>query len=226
MERHGFTVLQEILLAALELYENAKMEFTEWDLTVAAWKRNKNRFGCRGYEKDYPDHKRVMMEIMSKRRKDTPLRQGWLEKTRPNYYRITSLGIAEAQKLKGMTKSRTNTVRAAQPIYDAVASYVFHPVFRKYLLDPEEPRTWLGSEAFLGLTRHDATTLDDRIRSVRNAAENAINWIIENGQTSMRSGASGGKKAIMLGEVEKLPEFIDVLETRFKIQIDAIRRHS
>ena len=69
---------EEILLGADDLDRAGMREFSEWDLTVATWKRNPNRFGCRGYEDRYPDHKRVMMEIMGTTKKDNPLRRGWL----------------------------------------------------------------------------------------------------------------------------------------------------
>ena len=89
---HSLTAAQEILLAAAELAREGKSAFSEWDLTVATWGRNKNRFGCRGYEDDYPDHKRVMMEIMGKSKKDNPIRRGWIERSRPNFYSLTALG--------------------------------------------------------------------------------------------------------------------------------------
>ena len=88
-----------ILLAAADLAADGSGEFSEWDLTVASWRRDQNRFGCRGYEDEYPDHKRVMMEIMGKKKKDNPIRQGWVERVRPNFYRMTALGLAEAERL-------------------------------------------------------------------------------------------------------------------------------
>jgi hypothetical protein len=78
------TAAQEILLGASDLDQAGRKEFTEWDLTVATWKRNPNRFGCRGYEEKFPAHKRVMMEIMGNK-KDNPVRLGRMTKTRPNY---------------------------------------------------------------------------------------------------------------------------------------------
>lgn len=222
----GLTASQEILLAANELATNGKEEFSEWDLTVAAWRRNQNRFGARGYEDRYPDHKRVMMEIMSKTKKDNPVRQGWIEKTRTNYYRLTSLGQAEADRMRRMVQQQPATVRSAQPIYDAVEAFVFHPVFQRFLVDPSEPKTWLGAEAFLGLARYDQTALDDRIRSIRNAASQALRWMDETDQDQLRSGATGGKKAIHRADLAKLPEFLDALDERFKVQMDAIRGRS
>src|SRR5580704_12263538 len=92
------TAAQEILFGAYDLDRGGAKEFSEWDLTVATWKRNPNRFGSRGYEDRYPDHKRVMMEIMGTTKKDNPLRRGWFERTRSNHYRMTDIGRSEADR--------------------------------------------------------------------------------------------------------------------------------
>lgn len=86
-----------ILLAALELSLHGNETFTEWDLTVAAWKLDKKRFGMRGH--GYPDHKRVYMEIAGKK-PHNPLCRGWMEKVAPNTFRLTEKGRAKAEELK------------------------------------------------------------------------------------------------------------------------------
>lgn len=219
------TAAQEILVAGADLAIKGKTEFSEWDLTVATWNRNKNRFGCRGYEDRYPDHKRVMMEIMSQAKHDNPVRRGLLEKVRSNYYRITPLGIAEAQRLQQQTDSSQTTVRSPQLIYEGIAPYIFHPAFQKFVDDPSEPRTWLEAEAFLGLTRGDSTNLEDCLSKIKTAVHAASSWIEENNQDFLRSGVSGGKKTIRRSYIEKLPNFVNALEARFKIQMEAIRRN-
>ena len=165
--KRQMTAAQEILIAAADLFDAGHREFSEWDLSVAAWKRDHNRFGCRGYEDLYPDHKRVMMEFMGQTKKDNPVRQGWLRRARTNYYEITSLGAAEADRLREVVVGGEPSMRSGQVVYDAVSRYVFHPVFRKHLDDASEPRTWLGAQAFLGLSRLDAVALDDSLRVVQ-----------------------------------------------------------
>src|SRR3954465_3564824 len=103
MKKRKHTAAEEILLAADDLATERKHEFTEWQLTVAAWKRDQNRFGLRGYEGEHPDHKRGMSEIMGKTKRDNPLRRGFIVKVRPNYYAMTPLGAAEASKLRGIS---------------------------------------------------------------------------------------------------------------------------
>src|SRR3954453_22951728 len=92
------TAAQVILLAAEDLMSAGAREFTEWDLTVAAWARDRTRFGLRGYDQKHPDHKRVMMEIMGQKPQN-PLALGFMEKIRPNVYRLTPLGRAVSTRL-------------------------------------------------------------------------------------------------------------------------------
>src|SRR5947209_12902349 len=73
------TAAEIILLAADDLSAGGTPEFTEWDLTVASWARDRHRFGLRGYGQKFPDHKRVMMEIMG-RKPQNPVVRGLLTK--------------------------------------------------------------------------------------------------------------------------------------------------
>ena len=97
-DRQKFTAVQIVLLAADDLTKAGNLEFSEWDLTVAAWSRDRFRFGLRGYAQRYPDHKRVMMEIMGQK-PNSPVFRKLFEKVRPNYYRLTPLGKTAAARL-------------------------------------------------------------------------------------------------------------------------------
>jgi hypothetical protein len=218
------TAAQEILLGADDLDRSGKKEFSEWDLTVASWKRNPNRFGCRGYEDRYPDHKRVMMEIMGTTKKDNPIRRGWLERTRSNHYQMTNIGRSEADLFNETKTTGEKSHRSPQPIYDAVAPLYRNSVFRKYCSDPEEPRMWLGAASFLGLTSNDPQHVEDRRKATRTAIDNAIAWLTETNSDSFRRGVSGGEEAISKDSLSKLKEFLDLIEKRFANQIEAIKK--
>jgi len=219
-----YTAAQEILLAAADISGQQRVEFSEWDLTVAVWQRNKNKFGARGYEDKYPDHKRVMIEIMARDKKDNPLRQGWLEKTRANHYRITALGETEVDRLVRSRGEVSQAPRSAEAVYDALASYIDHRVFRDYCRDPEEPHTWLGAAAFLNLSQQDRLHLNDRLRAAENAARQGLKWFDETNEERITRGPSGGGITIRRLDVEKLSDFVKVLQERFKLQIEAIQR--
>lgn len=224
--RGGLTAAQVIVLAADDLFRASASEFTEWDLTVASWKRDQNRFGLRGYEGNHPDHKRVMMEIMGKTKKDNPIRRGFLEKTRPNHYRITDLGRAEAAVLESRSSPETLSAKSPQELYNAISQYTDSKAFRSWLRDSNEPRSWLGASSFLDLTRNTANELNDRVRAVRHAVQRAEEWCRENGRDALRSGASGGSKAIPLVEIRKLIGFLDTIDERFARQLAALRQKS
>jgi hypothetical protein len=218
------TAAQEILLGAAALANVGKAEFSEWDLTVMVWTRNRNKFGCRGYEDQYPDHKRVMMEIMGKTKKDNPLQRGWFEKTRTNYYRITSLGLADAERFTLLVSGVQATRKSAESVYDAVEKYYIHRSFKAYIENSNEPRTWLGAAAFWGLNQYEPHVLERQLRTARDSISSALKWMKSEGKDVLTRGPSGGGSGqIKQGLVEKLAEFADVLEQRFKLQIDGIR---
>lgn len=218
----GRTAAQEIVLAAFDLDEAGNSEFSEWDLTVAVWKRDSNRFGCRGYETLYPDHKRVMKEIMNAG-STNPIRRGWLERTRPNRYRITDLGKSEGHRLRRRSTGESHSHAAPQSVYDAVAPYYQNPAFRKHLQDPNEPRLWMGAASFLQLQNTDPQHLKDRMTSARSAIDDALDWLEQKGEIKIVRGVTGGSEAISKERLIRLQGFLELLETRFANQIEAIR---
>lgn len=221
----GLSAADEILLAAAELSPDSSREFSEWDLTVKAWERNRPKFGCRGYEEKFPDHKRVMMEIMSKKKQSNPLRRGFMAKgSRPNYYKITPLGLAEAERLSRRSEGLGAPAGKASAHYDSIKRYAKHSVFEAYLKDPQEPKTWLGAAAFFGITQYTALELNDKLTAAENAVKRAHEYLQETKAPVIRRGPTGGDKAISRETITALDGFIRVLHERFTEQIQAIRR--
>ena len=87
-----------------------------------------------------------------------------------------------------------------------------------------EPKTWLGAQEFLGISRDEDLELEDRVGAIKNAAEQAVDWMGGAQTQIMRSGSNGGGKIIHRLQLEKLLGFIDTLERRFNEQMEAIRR--
>lgn len=218
------TAAQEILLAASDLANAGKREFTEWELTVAAWRRDNNRFGLRGFEAAHPDHKRVMSEIMGQTKKDNPVRRRFIEKTTTNYYRLTDLGAAEVAAIQRGPDAEVTSTRSPGPIYVVIEPFVASPPFRAWLKDKDEPRNWLGAAAFLGLCRNTSNELNDRMRAIETAIRRAKEWCSQENLTAITRGVHGGSRPIPLAEIEQLQAFLDVLRSRFSRQIEAIRQ--
>lgn len=108
------TAAQIILLAGDDLTNGGVSEFSEWELTVASWKRDPDRFGLRGFKDDYPDHKRVMMEIMGQK-PHNPIHLKLMEKIRPNYYKLTPFGREEATRLRNAGPGGLRPISTRQP---------------------------------------------------------------------------------------------------------------
>jgi hypothetical protein len=216
----NLTAAQEILFAAAEI--DAQTPFSEWDLTVAVWQRNPNRFGCRGYESKYPDHKRVMKEIMSSSNSN-PLRKGWIERTGPNRYRLTNVGRSEVQRQSRQSGDIQQSTASPQAIYDAVGPLYRNPVFRKHLKDHEEPRLWLGAASFLQLANGDPQHLNDRLVSTRTSINDALEWLDAHQRDKITRGVTGGSEAIDRDSVLRLKGFLELIEERFAEQILAVR---
>src|SRR6516165_458742 len=144
------TAVQVILLAADDLATGGKDEFSEFDLTVAAWNRDRQRFGLRGYTNIHPDHKRVMMEIMGNKASN-PILLRFMEKTRPNFYRLTPLGRVQAGQLRSLESGQPQKGNSMRDLYDAVAPMVAHPIFGRWREEPAEPEKWRDAALFLGV---------------------------------------------------------------------------
>lgn len=215
------TAAQEILFAAAEL-DAEKGLFSEWDLTVRVWQRNPNRFGCRGYESQYPDHKRVMKEIMSSS-PGNPLRKGWLDRTSPNFYKLTNVGRSEVQRQSRDIGDLSASVASPQSIYDAVAPFYRSSVFQKHIRDEQEPRLWLGAASFLELTNAEPRHFEDRLTRARASIDGAIEWLNHHDRDKITRGVTGGGEAIHRDSLIRLRTFIGLLEERFANQIQAIR---
>lgn len=219
------TASQELLLGAADLESSGKKEFSEWDWSVAVWKRNKNRFGCRGYEDYYPDHKRVSMEFMARTKKENPIRRGLVVKVKTNTYALTDTGRAEAARLHDSNQAGGASLRAPQSIYDAVAPFCKNSVFRRHTKDPDEPRMWLSAASFYQMSSPDPLHVTDRLREAETAIKNAAEWMDENGVEKIHRGVSSSGKAggaITRNDVDLLRKFDRLLRSRFSKQLKVI----
>lgn len=213
------TASETVLLAADDLAVAGNEEFSEWDLTVAAWARDRFRFGLRGYAQSYPDHKRVMMEIMGQK-PSSPVIQKFMLKVRPNFYRLTPLGKATANRLRGGGSSApvTTTKGSGKPVtvkelYEMAAQLVARPEFRRWQDNPEEPREWEKAANFLGATGKIDPV--ERSEEVRDAIKAAIDWCNVQGAAYLTRGSGAGGTPIHLRDLSDLLDFIQALTYRF-----------
>jgi hypothetical protein len=213
------TASQIILLAAADLAEGGNQEFSEWDLTVAAWARDRFRFGLRGYAQTYPDHKRVMMEIMGQK-PHSPVQQKFIEKVRPNYYRLTPLGKSAAMRLiQGDSAKPAEKPVSVKDLYDIVSTFIAKPEFRRWRDNPAEPREWTGAARFLGLSETELEPAE-RLAEIRDAVKSAIDWCNVQEAVYLTRGSGQGGTPIHVRDLSELLDFLQALAYRFPDYLD------
>jgi hypothetical protein len=206
------TAAQVIILAAEDLMAAGAVEFTEWDLTVAAWGRDRTRFGLRGYDQKHPDHKRVMMEIMGQKPQN-PLALGFMEKVRPNTYRLTPLGRAVSTRLRGSTPATGSDEQG--DFYRLAADLTNHPALMQWRSDPDRPRYWADVSAFLargGDVRRDAAAC---LATLRRAVRSAIDWCMVHDVTYLVPVTRSGGEPLHVRSLTEIMDFFQVIEYRF-----------
>lgn len=217
-----FTGAQIVLLAAHDLAAAGNAEFSEWDLTVAAWVRDRHRFGLRGYAQTYPDHKRVMMEIMGQK-PHSPVQMKLIEKVRPNYYKLTPLGKTTAARLLKGDKGDGGRGKpvTVKELYEVASAYVNRPEFRRWQDNPAEPRDWAGAAAFLFLGKPDADADPaDRLAEVRDAFKAAVDWCNVQEAVYLTRGAGQGGLPIHVRDLAEMIDFLQALAYRFPDHLD------
>jgi hypothetical protein len=214
------TAAQIILLAAEDLTTAGRTEFSEWDLTVATWSRDRFRFGLRGYAQTYPDHKRVMSEIMGQK-SSSPVQLKFLEKVRPNFYRMTNLGRSAATRLKTGAPKPSKKPVTVRELYEAATSYINRPEFRRWQDNPEEPRDWTGAAVFLGLTgKGGGADPIERLEEIHSAVRAAIDWCSVQEVAYLTQGAGQGGTPIHVRDLADMIDFLQALKYRFPEHLD------
>ena len=225
------TASETVLLAAADLTAVGNQEFSEWDLTVAAWALDRLRFGLRGYAQTHPDHKRVMMEIMGKKA-SSPVQQKYLEKTRPNHYRLTPLGKAIAAGLRSSTPPAvaaahnpgkpapkavppTVTRTTSMELYEKAALYVSKPEFRRWQDNPEEPRTGPARRSSWGSTARTRALIRSS-GSKRSAPRSRprFDWCTAQDTVYLTRGGNAGSP-IHVSDLANVLDFLVALTYRF-----------
>ena len=172
-----YTAKQQVLIAAHALSsEGLCRELSQEDLTIEAFKRDPENWQLNGYPK-HPDNNKVLKVLMSSSPKSL-LRLGWLERVRPNYYRITPRGQLEAERLMKVDSNETDD--SSRHLYEALAAYIEHPSFKKYLADPEfwqRPGIWHYAVGFLALKKETAKDLEDAENQLRELIDHAQQWM-------------------------------------------------
>lgn len=116
------TAAETLLLAAATLGD----EWSEWELTVAAWKLDRQRFGMKGFP--HPDHKRVYCELIKQR-------FPWAKRVRPSTWTLTQKGRAALKRLRSGLRMDVSPRETATALIRALN----HSAYLVWLADPSLP---------------------------------------------------------------------------------------
>ena len=199
--KHATTNIHPIMQAALSLGP----EFTEWDWSIATWKLASDRFSMKGYP--HPDHKRFYMDITGDKPAN-PIFREWVERIRPNTYRLTPLGRAIAFSLierETMTEFYTVSSRLST-----------HKVFRTWRERPEYPSEFHAVRDFL---LAPADRVISHFGFCRQQIEAAMGWCRIHGLSCLARRAHHNEgmdpPPILYTDLAELLDFFTCLEARF-----------
>ena len=137
----SLTHSDRLVLAMAELED----EFDEWTMTVKAWEMFPDYYGLRGYESQYPDHKAVC-NIYQK--PGGPVGQGFMEKVRPNVYRLLPAGVIKAQQLSG-TSARSDAIATIEiQLFERLRRATKSRAYLQFQKRGSVPNDWNAASSF------------------------------------------------------------------------------
>ena len=96
--KESLTLAQKVLLAALKCADGVTdKSFTAEALSVQAWKMDRNAFGLRGFENEYPDSNKLFKSIDSK---GGLVARALIAKVGDRTFKVTAAGLAQAAALE------------------------------------------------------------------------------------------------------------------------------
>lgn len=194
-----YTAADLVLMAAAELVSvGSRKEFSEWALTVKTWRSNHTRFGLRGgHETEFPDHKRVMMELSGAK---GLVQRGYLARSKPNFYRVTPEGMAQAAWLRSLAQ------QSRRVSFHWLHQMCNHPVLVRWIEDPDYPRDIDAAREFLG---------GASLGCVKSQLQAALRWCNSEGVDRFQPDRGDRRSAILHSRIAETLSFLTALVYRF-----------
>jgi hypothetical protein len=160
-----------------------------------------------------------MMEIMGNKASN-PILLKFMEKTRPNFYRLTSLGRVQASQLRNVESGQPEKANSMRELYDSVANFATHSVFSRWRDEPAEPEKWKDAASFLGVRTERAGEATEKMQSVWTATRAAIDWCTAQKMESLPQGTHRTSPSIHMRDLSDLQSFLQALKYRFPDHFD------
>jgi len=223
------SVVDKLLMAALDLLDDGKNPFSAEDLVVEAWKMFPDTFGLAGHVDEngirkYPDSNRVFAEIMGSK----PIRKkGFLRKVATKMYAVTDTGVQEAKALKMRSEylapagiRPVEKTALGRPIVTKIKRLISSNAVQKYLDQRFDTITFYDACTYWGITpRSSAIQLEGKIAELKSIVNLALKET-KGGQMAYHHGG----KTFSEKELKVVLQVEEWLEETFKDQLQAIRR--
>ena len=208
------TNTEKVLLAAFGLCkDDPTRSFTAEELSIAAWQEDKESFGLRGHEIDYPDSNKIFKSIDSK---GGLVVKGMIAKVGDRTFQLTAGGIAAASRLQ--PSNAEQQVKLERELSSAVNKLVSHPVFAEWLKDQTKPTKFSGAGHFWGIAPGTPPrVVRDRIAKIESTLKEALQYMETRGIDALFK-----EKDRVLCErhdIERCIEFHGVLKERFSKEL-------
>jgi hypothetical protein len=225
-KKKKLSIVEKLLIAAIDLEENGKRPFTAEDFVVNAWDNFPDAFGLSGHlddkgQRKYPDSNRVFAEIMGKK----PIRaKGFLEKVGKKLYQLTESGQGEAKRLSNRFLDDSDTALDTgksgldRAMVNQIKRLFSSKAIEKYIGQRIEEITFYDACAFWGITpRSSAIQLENKIANFNNVIQIALKDSKGKKLTFEHGGRSYSQK-----EIKLLIDMHELLMKTYKQQIDTI----
>lgn len=178
------TNTDKLVLVMAKMHEEGVREYHEAELTVAAWRMFPESFGLGDFWNEYPDHKRVCNAYQtSKDSRTGPIGRGYMTRTRPNHYRITSQCLARAVELEQSDlEEDTNRHVLTKEESDSLKRRLSSILAKHWVNKNEVSPNWNATAAFLEVNssfpRGKTGTMQKAINGIKKGNYGSVrNWL-------------------------------------------------
>ena len=203
------TLADKVLLAAFTCAAGSDdNNFTAEALSVQAWKMDKNAFGLRGFEQEYPDSNKLFKSIDSK---GGLVAKALISKVGDRTFKLTAAGAAKASSLQVPPE---DSPKAERGLALEVNKIISHPVFREWLKDSAKPTKFYGAGHFWGVAPGTPPrVIRDRLKHIEVTLNAAIEYLDRN-NTNVPCG-DRGEVIAERDDIQRCAQFHEALKQRF-----------
>jgi len=214
--KESLTLAEKVLLAAFKCADGlTDKSFTAEALSVQAWKMDRNAFGLRGFENEYPDSNKLFKSIDSK---GGLVAKALITKVGDRTFKVTAAGLAQAAALQPAEEDFRKPDRGLAAEVNKIIS---HPVFREWVTDQAKPAKFYGAGHFWGIAPGTPPrVIRDRLKHIEVTLRTAIDYLNRSGTDVL----CGDRDQVIADrrDIQRCIEFHDALKERFARELSLL----